>query len=583
MKQSDDVYVGTSRRPTVRGTRHVVVAGHYLAAHAGFEILEAGGNAVDAGVAAALVEGVVQPDQVNFAGIAPIMLYSASSKTVRTIPGVGYWPKAASCEMFVREHGGTIPEGLLRTVVPAAPAALLSTLKQFGTMSFGHVARAAVRMARDGFSIHPFTSAKIEAFSADYGRWVSNSEVFLPRGRAPKPGELFRQADLAGTLQYLIDEERVASPQSREAGIDAAYDAFYRGDVAQTIADFHRKNDGLLAFEDMSNFAMKSEPATRASFGFGEVCTCGFWGQGPTILQALQLLSPFDLRALGFGSSGYVHVVTEALKLAFSDRESYYGDPDFTEVPVAELMSEEYVRRRRKMIRQDTAWPGMPQSGELGTGRKVMPAPDEVDDRKDQSAGCHDTSYVCVVDSHGNVFSASPSDTSHDTVMIPGTGLCPSSRGSQSRAVPGHAASIEPGKRPRATPNPVMVLRDGEPYLAFGSPGGDVQPQANLQALLGAVVFGMDIQMAVEAPRFRSVSFPSSFAPHVYRRGVLQIESGFDAVLEDELRRLGHRVEWLSEQNWSTGGVCMVRIGDPEPGIIGAAADSRRAGYALGW
>lgn len=438
-------------------------------------------------------------------------------------------------------------------------------------------------MAREGFSIHPFTSAKIEACSADYRRWSSNAEVFLPQGRVPEPGELFRQVDLAGTIQHLIDEESVASPNGREDGIDAAHNSFYKGDVANTIVDFHQKNNGLLSFEDMSGFEVKLEPATRGAFSFGEVCTCGFWGQGPTILQALQLLSSFDLTSLGFGSSGYVHVVAEALKLAFSDRESYYGDTEFNKIPVHELMSEDYVLKRRRMIRRDAAWPGMPEAGELSSGLNDMRALYEIDELKDKSAGLHDTSYVCAVDSDGNIFSASPSDTSHDTVVIPGTGLCPSSRGSQSRAVPGHPASIEPGKRPRATPNPLMVLRDGEPYLAFGTPGGDVQPQANLQALLNVVVFGMDIQKAVESPRFCSASFPSSFEPHGYRPGVLQIESGFDAVLGKELTQLGHQIEWLSEQNWTTGGVCMVCIGDPASGTIGAAADSRRAGYALGW
>ena len=586
MKLRDDIYVGESSRPVIRGTRHIVVAGHYLAAHAGFSVLEAGGNAVDAGVAAALVEAVVQPDQVNFAGIAPAMLYVASTGEVLTIPGVGCWPRAADCELFVREHGGAVPEGLLRTVVPAAPAALLFALKHYGTMKFADVAAAAVRLARQGFPLHPFTSAKIRAYADEYRRWESNAAVFLPRGRVPEPGEVFRQEDLAGTIQYLIDEENAATPDGRRAGIDAAYDAFYRGDVARTISDFHKDKNGLLSFEDMANFALAPEPATRSVFEFGEVCTCGFWGQGPMILQALRLLDGFDLPAFGFGSSRYVHTVTEALKLAFADRESYYGDPKFIAVPIDELISDSYARRRRAMIRQEIACPEMPRPGDLRTGPGIPEAQRKAGGAaagSAQSAGLNDTSYVCVVDSAGNIFSVSPSDTAHDTEMIPGTGLCPSSRGSQSRAVPGHAASIEPGKRPRATPNPLMVLRDGQPYLALGTPGGDVQPQANLQTLLNVVAFGMDIQLAVEAPRFFSASFPSSFAPNDYLPGVLKIEAGFDAALASDLEGLGHRVEWLSAQNWTAGGVCMVRVGDPVPGVVSAAADPRRAAYALGW
>ena len=572
----------TAHRPVIMGTRHMVVSGHYLAAHAGFQILEAGGNAIDAGVAAGIALGVLQSDMVNVAGVAPIILYLADRREVITISGLGCWPRAVSTELFRRDYNGRIPEGILRTVVPAAPDAWITALERYGTMGFADVAATAIRFARDGFPMHPFMAGQIRANVDSYRRWPSNAAIYLPGGQPPQPGDVFQQTDLARTLQYMVDEEAHARNRGREAGLQAARDAFYRGDIAATIVQFHRENGGLLTAEDLAEFRVGVEPPVHTTFGEVEVYACGPWCQGPVLLQALTLLEGCDLRAQGHNSLRYIHTVTEAVKLAFADRDRYYGDPRFVQVPMAELLSKAYAERRRALIRENEAWPEMPPAGDpqtlsaLATGGRMVP-----EARNAGSPGL-DTSYVCVMDRHGNVFSATPSDTSSDTPVVPGTGLCPSSRGSQSWADPNHASCVAPGKRPRLTPNPALALRNGRPFMAFGTPGGDVQAQAMLQAFLNIVLFGMDPQEAVEAPRFASYSFPDSFEPHAYHPGRLNIEGRISQETGAALAALGHKVHWWPQWVWRAGAVCCI-VADPITGVLHGGADPRRQSYAVGW
>jgi gamma-glutamyltranspeptidase / glutathione hydrolase len=321
-----------AHRPTIAVTTHAIAAGHYLATTAGFEILQAGGNAIDAGVAAGIALGVLQIDLVDFAGVAPIMIYHAEKQEVVTIAGLGTWPRALDPEFFMREHGGKIPLGVLRVVVPAAPDAWITALKRYGTMSFGEVASGAIRLARDGFPMYPLMAASIEKQQERLRQWPSSAAVMLPNGKPPQAGELFRQTDLAASLQYMADEEKAAVGRSangrgREAGLDAARDAFYRGDIARKIVGFIKDQGGLLSSEDMANYHSPVVPPERRRFGDLEVFTCGAWCQGPTLLQTLALLEGTDLGALGHNSADYIHTLTEALKLAFADREAYYTDP----------------------------------------------------------------------------------------------------------------------------------------------------------------------------------------------------------------------------------------------------------------
>ena len=356
----------SSHRPTIAVTQHAISAGHYLAATAGFDILQAGGTAIDAGCAAGIALGVLQSDLVDVAGVAPIMIYLADEQEVVTIAGLGPWPKALDPELFLREHGGKIPKGVLRTVVPAAPDAWITALRRYGTMSFSEVAAAAIRLARDGFPMYPLMAESLKRHEKDHRAWPSTAAIFLPNGRLPEPGEVFRQTDLAASLQYMADEERSAASRGREAGLEAARDAFYRGDIAQKIVTFMKQEGGLLSAEDLAEYRSPVGPPERRRFGDLEVFTCGAWCQGPVLLQTLALLEGMDLAGFGHNSSDYIHHLAEALKLAFADREAYFGDPAVVEVPLATLISSEYAAERRKLIQSDRAFPEMPPPGDLG-------------------------------------------------------------------------------------------------------------------------------------------------------------------------------------------------------------------------
>ncbi|MCP3732808.1 gamma-glutamyltransferase [Sphingomonas sp. MG17] len=566
-----------SLRPTISGSRQVVTAGHYLATQAAHNILEVGGNAIDAGVCATLVMAVVQSEMVNVAGVAPMAIYLAERDEVLTISGLGWWPKAVTPDLFMRHHDGRIPEGILRTVVPAAPDACITALAQFGTMSFADVAQSAIGFARDGYVMYPFQASLLETFQDTLAQWPSSAAIYLPGGRPPKAGELFVQADLAASLQYMADREHRAAGAGRVAGLDAARDAFYRGDIARTIVDFHERNGGLLTMQDLADFHVDVEPPVSKRFGAATIYSCGSWCQGPSLLQILAVLEGIDLAAMGHNSTAYVHCIAEAIKLCFADRHRYFGDPRFQDVPIARLLDPGYCAERRALISPTQAWREMPPPGELGATQARHPAslPGQP-----PAVPALDTSYVAVIDRHGNVFSCTPSDVSTDTPVIPGTGLCPSSRGSQSWADPSHPSSVAPGKRPRLTPAAFLFRTDDGDVGAFGTPGGDVQLQALVQVWLNIELFGMSPQQAVEAPRFASYSFPDSFEPHAYHPGRLNVEGRIESEQTDELARLGHDVVGWPDFAWRAGAVCYAR--KRSDGMLEAAADPRRPAYALG-
>ena len=571
-----------SGRTTIMGTRHVISAGHYLAAHAGFQILEAGGNAVDAGVAAGIAIGVLQTDKVNFGGVAPQIVYTAKNRRVHCIDGLGVWPRAITPDYFVRRHGGKIPKGVERCVVPAAPDAWLTALESFGTMSFGEVAASAIRFARDGFPMHPMMSEFIKKNQGTFRGWPASRKVFLPKGRPPEVGEVFVQADLGRTMQYMADEERKAARRrGRKAGLGAARAAFYRGDIARVVTRFIEKEGGPMRYEDFAGFRVKFEPTVRSRFDGIELHACGPWSQGPVLPMALNILKGFDLKAMGHNSPAYIHVVTEALKLAYADRHHHFGDPRLVEVPIHGLMSERYAEHRRSLVSLEKAWPEMPPAGDPDTlaqlRHRCVPAPEP-----DEAPGPGDTSYVCAIDQHGNAFSCTPSDGSDKTPIIPGVGILCSGRGSQSWADPLHPSSVAPGKRPRLTPNPALAFKSGRVYMPFGTPGGDVQCQAMLQVFLNINVFGMTPQDAVEAPRFAGYSFPGSFEPHPYYPGRLHLEASIAKEAGNDLRELGHKVYEWEDMTWLAGAVCTI-VADHENGVLHGGADPRRPAYVLGW
>ncbi|RYJ00460.1 MAG: gamma-glutamyltransferase family protein, partial [Acetobacteraceae bacterium] len=514
-------------QPMVSGRRHMVSAGHWLATEAGHAILEAGGNAVDAAVAAGIALGVLHADQVQFSGVAPMVIHLRETGETVSIAGLGWWPQAADVAYFEQNHGGTIPQGILRTVVPAAPDAWILALERYGTKSFGEVAQAAIRYARDGFCVHPVMAHFIATFAENYRRWPQNAAIFLPGGEPPKEGDLFVQADLARSLQYMVDEETAAAAGGRLAGLAAARAAFYEGDLAVAMARFHAENGGWLTREDLAGYRSVVEPPVRRVVDGTEVYSCGPWCQGPVLLQFLSVLEGIDLKALGHNSAAYVHLLAEAMKLGFADRERFYGDPRFVEVPLARLLSPAYAAAQRARIDPARATPEMPEPGNPALWNAADPS----------LVG--DTSYVCVVDRWGNAVSATPSDTSWESPVVPGLGFVPSSRGSQSWGRRDHASSLAPGKRPRLTPNPALAIRPGEWVMPFGGPGGDLQPQAMLQVYLNRTVFGMSPQEAVEAPRFVTHSFPGSFEPHAYHPGRLDVEEPIGRDVGEVLATMG--------------------------------------------
>jgi gamma-glutamyltranspeptidase/glutathione hydrolase len=553
----------------------MAAACHYLGATAAFEILEAGGNATDAGVAAGLVLGVVQSEFVSLGGVAPIMLRDAATGAVTTISGLGYWPAAARPEMFRDRHGGAIPEGVLRCVVPAAPDAWITALERFGTMTFGEVARAAIRLARDGFVMTPLMSELIASFAESYARWPSNAAIYLPGGRPPVVGEVFVQADLGASLQYLADEE-AAARGDRRAGLARAREAFYRGDIARRIVHYHEENGGLLCMDDLAGFRSEIGRSVRRRFGGLEVHTCGAWCQGPFLLQILGLLERKDMAGLERNSADYLHTLAEAINLAFADRHAYLGDPNFVDVPLDRLLSEAYLDLRAAEIGRRAARRMAGDIQRTDTALRGAGAPAAL-----TLNAARDTSYVCTADRWGNVFSATPSDCSFDSPVIPGLGFCVSSRGSQSWSDPSHPSSVAPGKRPRLTPNPAMAVGDDGSVIPFGTPGGDVQMQAMVQVLLNLTAFGMDAQAAVEAPRVFSRSFVDSFEPHEEDPGRLCVEEGIEPAVAEELQERGHAVTVMPFHSWRAGAVCLI---DRRPdGRLFAGADPRRTSYAVGW
>jgi len=567
-------------QPTIHGTRYMVSAGHFLATQAGFDILEAGGNAVDAGVAAGMALGIVHSDMVQFAGVAPIMIYLKERDEVLTISGLGWWPKAASINHFVQNFDSSVPIGLLRTVLPAAPDAWITALQRYGTMSFSDVAAASIRYARDGFSMHYVMRDYIVAHEDTYSKWPSNAEIYLPAGRVPNVGENFIQTDLARSIQYMVDEEKAAAGKGRDAGLKAARDAFYKGDLAQAIVKFHAENEGWVTEEDLAGYTSAIEAPVRMQFRGMDVYTCDAWCQGPVMQQMISLLKGYNLDSFDHNSAEYIHLVSEAMKLSMADRERYYGDPRFIDVPLDTLLSETYAEERRLQIREDKAWPEMPPPGALGSQYGGTAAP--VINSASNPPPSGDTSYCCVVDSDGNIFSATPSDVSWESPIIPGTGFCPSSRGSQSWAVPGHASSVAPGKRPRLTPNPAIAIEPGKWAMPFGTPGGDTQTQGMLQVLLNVKVFGMDLQDAIEAPRFMTHSQPDSFEPHTAYPGRLTVEGRINEKTSNALSAKGHSVERLPDMTYKTSGVCAITQ-DMKTGVLEGGADPRRMSRAMGY
>ncbi|MSQ19444.1 MAG: gamma-glutamyltransferase family protein [Betaproteobacteria bacterium] len=570
-----------SYRPTVMGRKYAVACGHYLAAQAAMRVLDAGGNVVDAGVTAAIALAVLQPDIVGFGGVAPTLVHRRSDRQTFGVPGLGWWPALTDVDRLREEGKGTVPEGILRSVMPAAPATHIETLRRFGTISFEQAVTPAMEIASHGFAVFPVLANSMKKNEAGYRRWADNARIFLPQGRAPRIGEILVQTDLARTFGRMIEAERGA-PGNRDAKLAAVHDFFYRGPIAREIDAYHRANDGFIRLDDLARFTTPIEAAIAARYRAYSIENCDVWCQGIALLESMRIAEGFDPQSLGHNSADYVHLMTETMNLAFADREAYLGDPKFVSVPTDALLSDAYALAQRERIDHAKAFGAMPAAGVHGGRPKPYAGRMAHGASTAPTPMAPDTIYCCVMDSEGNTYSATLSDNSYDSPVIPGTGMTISSRGCQSRLEAGHPSEVKPGKRPRLTPSPAIALRDGVPFMGFGTPGGDVQTQAMMQVFFNIVEFKMTVQQAVEAPRFSTASFPNSFSPHQYLPGRLNMESAMPAAVIEAMLARGHDVEVWPAFPAASGAVCAV-MQDPVTGWLHAGADPRREAYAMGW
>lgn len=593
-------------RPVVRGKRGVVAGGQPLSVEAGLRILQRGGNAVDAGVATILAASVIEFSHFSFGGEVPILIKLKGQKVV-VVEGMGQAPMKATREFFVNraqnESGsslaslgqttmpgarkaGVIPStGPLSATVPAVLDACVTALDQFGTKTLGEVMEPAIQLA-DGFPIDELRVQYIKTRSPIFAQWPDAKRVFLPGGEIPKVGDIFVQADLARTLREIVRAERLASKgtrNNRRAGLMAARDYFYRGPIARRIGDYMQANGGLIAAGDFARFAAKVGQPVETDYRGYQVFKAGFWTQGPAMVETLNILEGFDLKKMGHNSVTYIHTLAEALKLGMADRDRYYADPDFAKIPMAELLSKDYAALRRSLINESRASLSQQPGDPLNMKAILASAVQQVGRASvlPEVERANDTTCVNVIDKEGNLFSATPSGAWLPAVVAGDTGVLMGQRLQSALTDPNSPNVVAPGKRPRITLTPTLVLKGGEPYMVLSTPGGDNQDQALLQVLLNVIEFGMNPQEAVEAPRFDTQHYVSSFDDHEFLPGSLNVESRVNLKTIQELSEKGHKVKVQGE--WGTLSAPTVVIYDPKNGVASAGADPRRSRYAVAW
>ena len=602
-------------RPVVYSTQGVISSGHYLTSMAGMRMLLSGGNAFDAIVAAGFAAAVVEPiASYSLAAEGVFMLYHPASGDLLSLSGQGVAPSGATAQ-FYKSKGleriptGPGPQAPLAFTVPGVVDAFISLLETYGTKPLADVLAPAIHYAQHGIPNYehmigclrsPSTRQQFDQFPPG-GR-----DVFYHNRQVPLPGSLLVQPGLANTLQVLAQQGSPASGNRME-GLELARQAFYQGSIARTIAESAQGVGGILGLEDLAAYRSQFGEPTKTTFQGYEVLGHRTWTQGPMLMQTLNMLHGFDLKAMGHNSPAYIHTVTEALKLAFADREAYYGDPDYSTVPLDGLVSKEYAATRSALIDASRACPEMPPHGDpwayskessgesggesrresSGEARRdarrpaspPMPVAADGGERGDAS-GEDGTTHVAVLDQEGNMVCGTISGGDFSkSVFFPDLGCALSTRLEMFNCEEGHPNVVEPGKRPRTTLVNYLVCKDGQPFMTLGCPGGDVQVQSNLQILLNYLIFDMDPQEAVEAPRFGSSSHPDSFYPHDYYPGGLRLEPAITEATAQALRSLGHQVERI--EHCGSGATLSVR--DPETTVLSAGGDPRRASYALGW
>ena len=592
----DDPY-HTARNAAV-SDKYMASTGTPWATQAALDAMEKGGNAFDAAMSALLTLNVTFSQAASFPGVAPILIYDAQAGEVKSYIGAGKAPMNATVEYFESKGYGNVPKyKLIAQLVPASPDVLIAILKEHGTMSFSEICAPAIRIAREGFPVHyQMLDDMGLSFVERAGLSVLmpyNSQVYF-KGQWWRPlyhNDRMVLDDLADTLQAMCDEEQraLAAGGSREEALEAVRDYFYKGPIAEAISAYHEENGGLITMEDLSAYSGGWEKPLSGAYGEYTIYANDTWNQGGVVPMALQILEGIDLKSMGHNSPEYVHTVIQAVELAMADREAYFGDPAFVDVPIEGLLSPEYAAARRALMTPDKAFGQTPPAGnpyEYQTAKTAMavpacaaPAP-STDTPQDTQGFGKDTSYICVVDQYGNAVSLTPSDFP-ESPMIPGTGLNLGTRMNQFYLELEHPNGLMPGKRPRITPNPSMVFKNGEFFMSFGTPGGESQTQAIIQVFLNVAVFGMDPQQAISAPRFISLNWPNSFAPHEYFPGLIELEASVYDACGERLIAMGYQVNRLEDWDNKFGAVCAI-IRDPATGTLTGGADPREESWAEG-
>ncbi len=569
----------TTMAPQVRATHDMVAAANNFEVEAGYRILTQGGNAVDAGVASVLAASVTELNRFGLGGEMPLLIKMSGQPTI-AISGVGVAPAKATVEFYKRrppeawEEPNSMPpvpvQGILSAITPGVFDGLILALEKYGTKSFAQVVQPALEYASEGFPMPEEFGGMLLSYRRILALWPDSMNFFYPEGQPTPRGEIFREPTLAQTFRELANAEKKVHG-NRQAKLRGVRDLFYKGDIARRIAEFSENNGGLIAYSDLANYHAGIEEPKVGTYRGYEIYKPGFWTQGPVTIEALNLLEGYDLKDMGHNSPQYLHTLVEAVKLAFADRDAYYGDPKFSKIPEEILLSKAYAAERRKLIDPEHASMDH-RPGNLGLPLALPSA--------SASAGgiVNDTTCVNVVDSQGNAFSATPSGAWLPSVIAGDTGIPFTTRLQSFVMTAGHANRLQPGKRPRVTLSPTLVTRNGKLEMILSTPGGDNQDQALLQVLLNIVEFDMTPQEAVEAPRFQTEHLFSSFGNHEFTPGRLNLEGRIPIATADALRSLGHRVALTGD--WSNSSApTVIWVHD---GVLNGGADPRRARFVFG-
>jgi gamma-glutamyltranspeptidase/glutathione hydrolase len=573
----------TTRRPVITGRTYAVATMKPQATEAAVRMLEAGGNAFDAAVAGQAVLALVDPAMNGLASDAVLLVYDASAKKVISIDAGGSAPRLATIEYYRTHHNGRLPvdDTLLSAVVPGVIDAWYALLDRWGTMTFAQVLQPAIDVAEHGF---PLTHGLAESMnnSTRLRAHPTSAKLYAPPGVTWKEGDIFRNPDAGRLLRKLVEAEAAAVANGRRAALKAARDRFYKGDIARAMAAFAESQGALFRYEDFADYSVRIEEPVSANYRGFEIYKNASASQGPAELFALNILEGYDLKAMGHNSATYLHTSAEAVKLAMSDREKFLGDMTFSKIPYEGLLSKDYAAERRKLIDPEKAWteptirPGDPSRFMRNPAPLDRPWHVTVEGDADHDG---DTSYVAVIDKDRNMVSFEPSNHSvwGSKVIVGDLGIIFTCRGDYYSLTPGEVNSLEPGKRPRSTLQSTLVMKDGQPLMIMGSPGGDDQIMRTMQTLVNMVDFGMNVQEAIEAPRWSSRAFPASPFPHTMRPGDLSVESRIPEDVQAALRARGHRLSVSGP--WSLGSNAAIVI-DWTTGTLKAGADSRVDAYA---